>query len=121
MFFSDYLFFIINVHFVRLRTLNIPRSLSDWNRLSGSINIFMFVIYMFPQITPLNASIITVRAFVRFFSCMNSSMVPQFIEFQEFLVTELTCKWFITSMNLHMNFQWSCRFEAFGTNSTYEV
>ena len=121
MFFIDYLFFIINVHFESHRTLNILRSLSDWNRLSVSVNIFMSIIYMLPQIAPLNASIITVRAFVRFFSGMNSNMFPQCVKLSEFLVTELACKWFITSMHLHMNSQSSCRFEAFGTNSTYVV
>ena len=75
---------------------------------------------MLLQIALLNTSIITVRAFVRFFSSMNSSVVPQFIEFSEFLFTELACKWFITGVHLHMNIQSCYRFERFGTNSTHE-
>ena len=123
--FSAIIYFVhfvsINIHFVRHRTLNILRSLSEWNRLSGSFNIFMSIIYMFPQIAPLNASIVTVRAFVRFFARMNSNMFPQCVKLSEFLFTELAWKWFITSVHLHMNSQSSCRFEAFGTLSTYEV
>ena len=76
---------------------------------------------MLLQIASFNTSIITVRAFVRFFSSMNSSVVPQFIEFSEFLVTELACKWFITSVHLHMTSESSSRFEGFGTNITHEV
>ena len=103
------------------RTLNIPRGLSDLNQLFGNVDIFMSIIYMFLQIAPLNTSIITVRAFVRFFTSMNSNMFPQCGKVPEFLVTELTCKWFVTSVHLHMTSESSSRFEGFGTNSTHEV
>ena len=118
MFFSDYLSLLLNEHFVCRRASNILRSLSDWNCLSGGVNIFMSVIYMFPQIAPLNASIITVRAFERFFSSMNSRMFPQFIELPESLLTKLTCKWSIISVSLHMNSQSPRGFESLGTNRT---
>jgi len=111
-------FLLLNVHFVCHRTLNILRSLSDWNRLSGCFNIFMSVTYMFPQIAPLNASIIAVRAFIRFFSSMNSSMFPQFIELPESLLTKLTCKWSIIRVNLHMHSQSPRGNKSLGTNRT---
>ena len=103
------------------RTLNIPRGLSDLNQLFGNVDIFMSIIYMFLQIAPLNTSIITMRALVRFFTSMNSNMFPQCGKVPEFLVTELTCKWFVTSVHLHMTSESSSRFEGFGTNSAYEV
>ena len=118
MFLAVICFLLVNEHFLRHRTLNIPRSLSYWNRLSGSVNIFMSVMYMFPQIAPLNASIIAVRAFKRFFSSMNSSMFPQFIELPESLLTKLTCKWSIISVNLHMNSQSPRGNKSLGTNRT---
>ena len=95
--------------------------LSDLNQLSGSVNIFMSIIYMLLQITPLNTSIITVRTFVRFFSGMNSNMFLQFVVLPESFVAELTCKWLVTSMNWHMKPQSSRRFESFITFSTLEV